>query len=241
MMKKLFALLSAVIVSLTALCVTASAETEDIELSVTRAVATNGMWGQSITYSSSDFNPMQLTEDSQILVEYELDGEMPANGWHPVELIFQNYVAEPQIWAQIAPSEFSETSAVFNYADMLATYTDKGGAVDFSDINNICVGDSGVVMKVTKVTVTNCERIEVTTTTAAETTVTTVSETEAPEETTVSSSETSAAETTAAEASESDSDSNIITIVIIAAVAVGVIARVIVVIVVVKNNRRRFY
>lgn len=237
-MKKLFAFLSAVIVSLTAVCITASA-VEDIELSVTRAVATNGLWGQSITYSSADFNPMQLTPDSQILVEYEIDGEMPTNGYHPAELIFQNYVAEPALWVQIRPAEFDEDSAVFNYEDILAYYTDKGGAADFSDVNNICIGDCGVVVKVTKVTATNCERIETTTTAASEEEV--EEETVTESETTAAPAETTAAQTTAPEKADSSSDSNIVTIVIIIAVVVVVIAAVIVVVVVVKNNRRRFY
>ena len=235
-MKKIFALLSAVIISLTAVCITAFAA-EDIELSVTRAVATNGAWGQSITYSSADFIPMQLTEDSQILVEYEIDGEMPANGYHPAELIFQNYLAETPLWVQIPPAEFNETSAVFNYSDILAYYTDKGGAADFSDVNNICIGDCGVVVKVTKITATNCERIEVTTTTAATTETTTETTTA---EITETPAETTAAETTAAQ-TDNDSDNNIIMIVVIIAIVVVVIAAVIVVIVVVKNNRRRFY
>ena len=239
-MKKFFALLSTVMVSLTLLCITAFAETEDVELSVARAVATNAKWGQSITYSKSDFDASRLTSDSQVLVEYEVEGEMPANGWHAVELIFQRYQVEPVIWAQIYPTEFDETSAVYNYADISAVYTDKGGAADFSDVDNVCIGDSGVVIKVTKVTVTNCSEVQVTTTTAAETEAATETTTVA-ETTTAAPAETTTAAATAAENAESDSDSSIITIVIIIAVAVVVIAAVIVVIVVVKNNRRRFY
>lgn len=239
-MKKILTLISAVVVSLTAMCVTAFAATEDVELSVTRAMATNGLWGQSITYSKSDFDASRLTPDSQIFVEYELDGEMPANGWHPVELIFQRYEIEPVIWAQIAPVEFSETAAVFNYADILAIYTDKGGADDFSDVNNICFGDSGVVMKVTKVTVTNCDIPETTVTTTEATTTEAVTEAE-----TTAAPETEPAETTAAQQEEKsddkDSEDKLIVTVIIIAVAVVVVAAVVVVIIVVKKNRRRFY
>ncbi|MBQ8780211.1 MAG: hypothetical protein IJZ72_00850 [Oscillospiraceae bacterium] len=240
-MKKIFTLISAVVVSLTVMCVTAFAATEDVELSVTRAKATNGLWGQSITYSKSDFDASRLTPDSQIFVEYELDGEMPANGWHPVELIFQRYEIEPVIWAQIAPVEFSETAATFNYADILAVYTDKGGAEDFSDVNNVCFGDSGVVMTVTKVTVTNCNIPE--TTVAATEATTTEAVTEA--ETTTAAPETEPAETTAAQqeekADDKDSEDKLIVTVIIIAVAVVVVAAVVVVIIVVKKNRRRFY
>lgn len=237
-MKKIFTLISAVVVSLMVMCVTAFAATEDVELSVTRAMSTNGQWGQSITYSKSDFDASRITPESQVLVEYEVEGEMPASGWHPVELIFQRYEIEPVIWCQIYPSEFDEDSAVYSYENILATYTDKGGADDFSDVNNICFGDSGVVIKVTKVTITNCTIPETTVTTTAATTTETVTEAE----TTVAET---TAETTAAKQEEkaeekADDDKLIITVIIIAA-AVVVIAAVVVVIVVVKKNRRRFY
>lgn len=239
-MKKIFVMLSAVVVALTAMCITAFAATEDVELSVTRAMATNGMWGQSITYSQSDFNAERMTPDTQVLVEYEVDGEMPANGWHPVELIFQRYEVEPVIWAQIYPSEFDEDSAVYNYDDIFATYTDKGGAEDFSDVNNICFGDSGVVIKVTKVTITNCKEAEVTTTTAA-TETETEKVTEA--ETTVKETETEATTTTGKsdKSEEKQDDDKLIMIVAIIAVVVVVIAAAIIVVVVIKKNRRRFY
>ena len=90
-MKKIFTLISAVVVSLMVMCVTAFAATEDVELSVTRAMATNGQWGQSITYSKSDFDASRITPESQVMVEYEVEGEMPASGCHPVELIFKRY------------------------------------------------------------------------------------------------------------------------------------------------------
>ena len=237
-MQKIFTLISAVVVSLMVMCVTAFAATEDVELSVTRAMSTNGQWGQSITYSKSDFDASRITPESQVMVEYEVEGEMPANGWHPVELIFQRYQIEPVIWCQIYPSEFDEDSAVYNYDSILATYADKGGAEDFSDVDNICFGDSGVVIKVTKVTITNCTIPETTVTTTEATTTEAVTEAE----TTVA--ETTAAETTAVqqeEKAEEDDDDKLIITVIIIAVAVVVIAAVVVVIVVVKKNRRRFY
>lgn len=203
-------------------------ELEDIELSTTRAVQTNGSWGQSITYSESDIKADRFTEQTQFIVEYELEGESTMD--YPVELILQNYVADPQIWAQVRPVEFSDTSATFNYEDMVAAY----GSDDLSTVNNICVGDRNVKMKVTKCTVTNCKpKPVVTTTTQTETEA--VTETEAPAE-----EVTEAATTAPAEEAASSSGSSM-TVIIIVVVAAVVIAGVVVTFIVIKKNRRRFY
>lgn len=203
-------------------------ELEDIELSTTRAVQTNGSWGQSITYSESDIKTDRFTEETQFIVEYELEGESTME--YPVELILQNYVADPQIWAQVRPAEFTDTSATFNYEDMVTAY----GSDDFSTVNNICVGDRGVKMKVTKCTVTNCKpKPVVTTTTQAETEA--VTETEAPAE------EVTEAATTAPAEEAASSSGGSMTVIIIVVVAAVVIAGVAVTFIVIKKNRRRFY
>lgn len=203
-------------------------ELEDIELSTTRAVQTNGSWGQSITYSEADIKADRFTEQTQFIVEYELEGESTME--YPVELVLQNYVADPQIWAQVRPAEFSDTSATFNYEDMVTAY----GSDDLSTVNNICIGDRNVKMKVTKCTVTNCKpKPVVTTTTQTETE--TVTETEAPAE-----EVTEAATTAPAEEAASTSGSSM-TVIIIVVVAAVVIAGVAVTFIVIKKNRRRFY
>lgn len=204
---------------------------EDVEMPVTRAVLTNGMWGQSITYSSSELSADRFTEDTQIIIEFETEGEAP-NGNAPVELILQNYEVDPQIWAKVSPAECDETSAVFNYADMVTAY----GMDDLSGVNNICIGDCGEEMKLTKFTATNCKPKPVATTaettTAAETeAVTEAPETEAPAET------TAAAVTTAPE----ESGGINMTVVIVIVVGVVVAAAVVVTIIVIKKNRKRFY
>lgn len=204
-------------------------ELEDVELSTTRAVQTNGAWGQSITYSEADIKADRFTEQTQFIVEYELEGESTMD--YPVELILQNYVADPQIWAQVRPAEFSDTSATFNYEDMVIAY----GSDDLSTVNNICVGDRNVKMKVTKCTVTNCKpKPVVTTTTQTETE--TVTETEAPAE------EVTEATTTApAEETTSSSSGSSMTVIIIVVIAAVVVAGVVVTFIVIKKNRRRFY
>ncbi len=238
-MKKFISVLAAALTAMVCMCFTAFAETEDVELNVTRAIESSGSWGQSITFSVNDFDFTRITEESQIIVEYELNGDMPTNIW-PAEIIFQNYTVEPQIWAKIAPVDYSATSATFDYAGIIAEYVDHyGGSADFSDVNNMCVGDCGVPVKVTKFTVTNCTaKAAVTTTTAAETEAVTEAATEAPAETTAAPAETTAAEKTE---DKSESGSLNMTLIIIIVVAVIVVAGVVVTIIVVKKNRSRFY
>lgn len=204
---------------------------EDIEMPVMRALQTNGMWGQSITYAQTELPADRFTEKTQIFVEFETEGEAP-NGNAPVELILQNYSAEPQIWAKVPPAEYDETSAVFNYAEMVAFY----GSEDLSGVNNICVGDCGEKMKVTKFTVTNCKP-KPAATTAETTTAATEAVTEAPA--TEAPAETTTAATTAAPAEESGSIN--MTIVVVIIVGVVVVAAAVVTIIVVKKSRKRFY
>lgn len=205
---------------------------EDIEMSVVRALQTNGMWGQSITYSQTELSADRFTEDTQIIVEFETEGEAP-NGNAPVELILQNYSTEPQIWAKVPPAEYDETSAVFNYADMVAFY----GMEDMSGVNNICIGDCGEKMKLTKFTVTNCKPKPVATTAETTTAAETEAVTEAPA--TEAPAETTTAATTAAPAEESGSIN--MTIVVVIIVGVVVVAAAVVTIIVVKKSRKRFY
>ncbi len=232
-MKKIMKIAMAVLTACMAavmMAVTVSAEIKDVEPSVVRAKMSPS-WGQSITYTGAEFGITNITEDTEILIEYETEeGAMPDNGHHPVELILQNYVVDPQIWAQISPTEFDETSAKFSYADIVAIYADFGGAEDLSDVNNVCFGATMVGAKVTKVTITNVDVPEVTTTT-------TVATTEAVTEPATEATTTTAA-TTAAPAAEKESGG--IPIVLIVVITVVVAVAVVVTLIVLKN-RKRFY
>ena len=216
------------------MAVTAFAEVKDVELSVTRATMCPA-WGQSVTYTSADFNFPSFTEATEILIEYETDGgAMPDNGYHPAELILQNYTSDPQIWCQVAPYEFDETTAKFKLPDVVSAYTDLGGKEDLSDVNNVCIGATFVGVKVTKITVTNVEAAEaVTTTTTAATEAVTEAATEAATE-----AETTAA-TTSAPSAEKESSGGI-PIVLIVVIAV-VIAVAVVVTIIILKNKKRFY
>lgn len=207
------------------LCV--SAETEDVELSVTRAKATSGAWGQSVIFDKGGFDCGRINEDTVIEVEFELDGEWSGTG-SPIELILQNYsTASPEIWAKVEPYDTDfETYAYFGYDEMVKMY----GSDDFSTVDNMCIGDCGIVMTVTKVTVKNCEKVEVTTTTVSETTPAA----------TESVTEAAPAETEAAATASSENESGGIPIVLIVVITV-VVAVAIVVVIIIMKNRKRFY
>lgn len=218
-----------------AMCMTftAFAEPQDLEPSVSRAVQTNGAWEQSITFSNTDINPAGITPDSVFEVQYELDGDEALPNQHQVELIFQNYTADPQIWAQVVPYEYDDTHALFDYDAMVLAY----GSDDFSAVNNICIGDRGVKMIVTYVKITNYDPpAKETAATTAETEAETAAEiTEAP-------AETAAAETTAADTGTPEASSgNSVVLIIIIIAAVVVVTVVVVIIIVTKKNKKRFY
>lgn len=215
-----------------AMAVCVSAATEDVELSTSLAKPTNGSWGQSIIYSKAQFDCGRITPDSIINIEFETEGELLNSLGYAAELIFQNYsTADPQIWAKVAPYEFTETTASFKYEDIVAMY----GSEDLSTVDNLCVGDCGVVLTLTKFTITNCtsdgaaETTTAATTKAAEETTTTVAETE---------ETTTAAETEPA--AEKEKSSGGIPIVLIVVITVVVAVAAVVTIIIIKS-RKRFY
>lgn len=165
-MKKLFRTMSAAavgILSCAMLAVTAYAE--DYTFDVSGASESNGKWGQSfICYTalgneefSENFNPMWMTSDSEVIVDYTYKGE--ANG-SPVELIWQTWddgPAEPnpdvtKNWNKVTPYEYTDTEAKFSFSDIAASY----GSDNFDTVYAICVGDTGVNLTVTGIKVTNC-------------------------------------------------------------------------------------
>lgn len=231
-MKKIIkAALTAAVICIAALTLSLCvfAETEDVELPVTRAKATNGSWGQSITYDKGGFDCGRIGKDTVIEVEFELDGEWKNSG-SPIELILQNYsTAKPEIWAKVEPFDTDfETYACFRYDEMVTMY----GSDDFSSVDNMCIGDCGIVMTVTKVTVKDCEKIEETT--VATTATTTAAVTESTAETT-----SAPAETTAPKATAENSGGKIPVVPIV--IVTVVVAVIVVVVIIVVKNKKRFY
>lgn len=143
----------------------ATAYAEDYTFDVSGASESGGKWGQSfICYTalgneeySENFNPMWMTSDSEVIVDYTYKGE--ANG-SPVELIWQTWGDGPvkpnpdvtKDWNKIAPYEYTDTEAKFSFSDIAASY----GSDNFDTVYAICVGDTGVNLTVTGMKVTNC-------------------------------------------------------------------------------------
>lgn len=206
-----------------------AAETEDFEAPLNKVKTTNGNWEQSLTLDVNDFDCSRITPDSVVTVEFTLDGEPPQN-IAPVELILFNYTEEiDRIWAKIEPFEYDETSASFDYETMTRVY----GSEDLTTVDNLCIGDTGVPLTVTKLTITNCTIPEVTTTTTAEETTAAISETTSPETT------AAPVTTTAAQPEKAEENSGVpivLIVVITVVVAVAVVATI-----VILKNKRRFY
>ena len=214
-MKKLLKAMSAAAVGVLSCAVLAvTAYAEDYTFDVSGASESGGKWGQSfICYTalgneeySENFNPMWMTSDSEVIVDYTYTGE--ANG-SPVELIWQTWGDGPvkpnpdvtKDWNKIAPYEYTDTEAKFSFSDIAASY----GSDNFDTVYAICVGDTGVNLTVTGMKVTNCNitaPVQTEETAAeAETEAQTVEETEAEtEEATEAETEAETEETTETEA-----------------------------------------
>lgn len=93
-------------------------------------------WGQTFVLRKEPgeedvnlFDPIWMTEDSQVIVEYSL-GDHDELTASPVELIIQGWVnpsgqeteADVAAWGKVAPVEYDEDSAVFNYSDIVEAY-----------------------------------------------------------------------------------------------------------------------
>jgi hypothetical protein len=183
---------------------------EEYIFDVSGAEMTNGRWGQSFKEFTArsgtlpegeGFDPYNMTPDSEVQVEFILDGEAPADT-APVELIWQSWdngpvEKDPDVntnWNKVAPYEYDSKSAVFSYKDIVSAY----GTDNFTNVYAINIGDTGVPLKVTSLKITNVHPAgDAEETTAAETTTAqTEPETEAAAVEETTAEEVSEAETT---------------------------------------------
>lgn len=174
---------------------------EDYTFDISEPVQSNGSWGQSFTYYTANdeghpgnFDATWITPDSEVVVDYTYEGE---TNKAPLELIWQTWdgpkEADPDVkgkWNKVSPYEYDETSAKFSYEDIVNAY----GTDDFSTVYAINVGDTGVKLTVTGVTITNCDIVEAVET-EAETEAETEGDAEAAEETEETDVEEAAEET----------------------------------------------
>lgn len=165
-MNKLFKALTASAAGLfaaAALSLTVCAE--DYVFDIPDPVQTDGSWGQSFVYYTANdeghpgnFDATWMTSDSEVIVEYTYEGESSSKS--PAELIWQTWEGGPvepnpdvkRSWNKVTPYEYDDTTAKFSFEDIAAKY----GTDDFSTVYAINVGDTGVKLTVTGVTITNC-------------------------------------------------------------------------------------
>lgn len=166
-MNKLFKALTASAAGLfAAAALTLTVCAEDYTFDVSKAVQTTGEWDQSFVYYTcndgnhkGNFDATWITSDSEVIVEYTYEGDSSFGA--PLELIWQTWDGGPvepdpdvkKTWNKIAPYEYDETTAKFSYEDIVEKY----GTADFATVYAINVGDTGVKLTVTGVTITNCD------------------------------------------------------------------------------------
>lgn len=208
-MKKILNSLSAAAAALfTAVLMTVTVFAQDYEFDVSSAKQSNGSWGQSYVHytalsgeeNAANFNPTWMTSDSEVIVEYTYEGTASS---YPAELIWQTWDDGPNgvnpdvagTWNKVAPYEYSDTQAKFSYSDIVAAY----GTDNFDTVYAIDIGDAGVKLTVTSMTITNCNIESAPAETEAETEEETEAETE---EETDAETEEEAEEETEAETEE---------------------------------------
>lgn len=191
---------------------------EDYTFDISEPVQSNGEWGQSFVYYTcndgnheGNFDATWITSDSEVLVEYTYEGDSSSRA--PAELIWQTWAGGPvepnpdvnRTWNKIAPYEYDDTSAKFSFEDIVGSY----GTDDFATVYAINVGDTGVKLTVTAVTITNCNIPEEEPETEAETEAET--EEEAEEETDAETEEEADANTEEETGAETEAETEKVT------------------------------
>ncbi len=212
-MKKILNYLSAAAAAaLTVMLAAVTVFAQDYEFDVSDAKQSNGSWGQSFVHYtalggeeySANFDPTWMTSDSEVIVEYTYEGNSSSS---PVELIWQTWEDGPNglnpdakgTWNKISPYEYTDNMAKFSYSDIVAAF----GTDNFDTVYAIDVGDSGVKLTVTAMTITNCNIESAAEVTEAETEEVTEAETETEtEEVTEAETEEETEEETEAETEE---------------------------------------
>lgn len=235
-----------------AAALTVSVGAVDYTFDVSEAVQSNGAWGQSFVYFTcndgkhdGNFDATWITPDSEVLVEFTYEGEQYSTS--PVELIWQTWddgpvAPDPDVnrtWNKVAPYDFDETSARFSYEDIVNSY----GTDNFTTVYAINVGDTGVKLTVTALTITNCDipdEAAVTVETEAETEKVTEKETEAADKETSAPATEAVTTTNFADNAPKEGGGGavavtvIIIVIVVAAVAAGAYFMI-------KNNKGKYY
>lgn len=158
--KKLFASIVASVAIMSASAINVFAD--DYAFDLSKATRTFGKGTTYVHYTRLDnermdrnnFNPLWMTKDSSLLLEFEAEGEYENT---PIVISFQSWTGEKVTGTEdkivkIYPSEYTDSTAVVTYDDMVKYY----GTDDFSDVYCVRAEDDGNQVLVTSFTVTNC-------------------------------------------------------------------------------------
>ena len=136
-----------------------SAAVKDYDFDVSNAPVLEPWASYSI--GMDHYDPTKITSDSQVIVTYSCDYTAENRTTAPVELIVQSWSypdtpmanATGSVWAKVAPVEYDDEHAVFNYADMVTAY----GTADFSGVDSLNIGATNDVnLTLKSCTITNC-------------------------------------------------------------------------------------
>lgn len=141
-----------------------SAAVKDYDFDVANAPVLEPWASYSI--GMDHYDPTKMNADTQVIVtySYEIADESKeiAEYSAPIELIVQSWSfpdtpmanSSGAVWAKVAPAEYDDNHAVFNYMDMVSAY----GTADFSGVDALCIGATeNINLTVTSCTITNCD------------------------------------------------------------------------------------
>ncbi len=149
---KLFSAAAATLLAVIMSAVTAAAADDDICLFEGEG-RSNGKWGQAYSLNiraNEKYAQLMtmLSGNSKIYVNFSIEGT-PAPNTYGIEFILQKWEkqGEASVWAQTPPIDVTDGVATFDYASLAKTF----GSDDLSAVDQIYVGDTNAVIKVTRV------------------------------------------------------------------------------------------
>ena len=137
-----------------------SAAVRDFDFDVSNAPVLEPWASYSI--GMDHYDPTKMNADTQVIVSYTCEYLSDQKTNAPVELIVQSWSypdtpmvnSSGSVWAKVAPAEYDDNHAVFNYMDMVTAY----GTADFSGVDALNIGATDYVnLTVTSCTITNCD------------------------------------------------------------------------------------
>ncbi len=246
MIKRIVSFAAAAVMAVS-MCICASADTSNVEIDCSDAKKASN-FGKSLAISSETFALGRITENSQIVMTYEILEQKDEDLSKSLVSLSIQALSDPDnpfadekggVWVDVQPKNYDETSATFYYEDIFKAY----GSKDFSKVSHIYVtAPTTAIIKVNSIIITDCnDSVPETTTTTSEpepvpeedTTTTTA-------ETTITVAETTAAPAESTAQASTESTSSNILFVVIGVVAGVALAVAIIFIIISKKSDKAF-